>query len=407
MASPAASSSASPSAPDPTPPRSPAPSGRALVLGGGGSTGHAWLVGVLAGLADAGLEVREADVTVGTSAGSTVAAQLTAARPGELHAPAVAPPPAGARPATGPRPAGPPTSEVQAHIDRITALAAAVRDAADMRRRLGALALERNAASDGTWQPRWRATVAARLPGARWPARTLLIPAVDAETGEPVVFDNRSGVDLVDAVAASCSSGLPYRVGDRWYLDGPERPVLGVADVEAQDLAVSVGADPGGDHHGLGHHPTPDPGLAVGRVQEHIRERRAGQGPVAERGDLLVQAGADPRDLGPGDPGVGAQRLDQVIDLAGGDPVQVGLHHHREQRLVHPTTPLQQRGEERPGAQLGDPQVQIARGGGQRPRPGPVALGGPLGGALPGVPRRSPRSPRRRSALGTGARSQP
>jgi hypothetical protein len=34
-------------------------------------------------------------------------------------------------------------------------------------------------------------------------------------------------------------------------------------------------------------------------------------------------------------------------------------------------------------------------------------LGGPLGGALPGVPRRSPRSPRRRSALGTGARSQP
>jgi len=87
MASPAASSSASPSAPDPTPPRSPAPSGRALVLGGGGSTGHAWLVGVLAGLADAGLEVREADVTVGTPAGSTVAAQLTAARPGELYAP--------------------------------------------------------------------------------------------------------------------------------------------------------------------------------------------------------------------------------------------------------------------------------------------------------------------------------
>lgn len=246
MASPAASSSASPSAPDPTPPRSPAPSRRALVLGGGGSTGHAWLVGVLAGLADAGLEVREADVTVGTSAGSTVAAQLTAARPGELYAPAVAPPPAGARPATGPRPAGPPTSEVQAHIDRITALAAAVRDAADMRRRLGALALERNAASDGTWQPRWRATVAARLPGARWPARTLLIPAVDAETGEPVVFDNRSGVDLVDAVAASCSSGLPYRVGDRWYLDGGYRATAENADLAAGCARVLVLAPLGG-----------------------------------------------------------------------------------------------------------------------------------------------------------------
>ena len=76
-----------------------------------------------------------------------------------------------------------------------------------MRRRMGAAALELDSASDGSWQSQWRATVAARLPSLRWPERTLLITAVDAQTGEPVVFDRHSAVDLVDAVAASCSSG--------------------------------------------------------------------------------------------------------------------------------------------------------------------------------------------------------
>jgi NTE family protein len=50
---------------------------RALVLGGGGSAGNAWLIGVIAGLFDAGLDVTEADLIIGTSAGSTAAAQIT------------------------------------------------------------------------------------------------------------------------------------------------------------------------------------------------------------------------------------------------------------------------------------------------------------------------------------------
>ncbi len=57
---------------------------RALVLGGGGSTGNAWLIGVIAGLFDAGLDVTTADLTVGTSAGSTAAAQIAGATPTEL-----------------------------------------------------------------------------------------------------------------------------------------------------------------------------------------------------------------------------------------------------------------------------------------------------------------------------------
>jgi NTE family protein len=57
-----------------------------LVLGGGGSAGNAWLIGVIAGLFDAGLDVTEADLIIGTSAGSTAAAQITSASPTQLLA---------------------------------------------------------------------------------------------------------------------------------------------------------------------------------------------------------------------------------------------------------------------------------------------------------------------------------
>jgi hypothetical protein len=62
--------------------------------------------------------------------------------------------------------------------------------------------------------------------------------------------------------------------------------------------------------------------------------------------------------------------------------VQIGLHHHGEQRLIDPPAALEQRGKKRPGAQLRDPQLQIPGAGGQRPRPGAVALRGPGVGAL-------------------------
>jgi NTE family protein len=100
---------------------------------------------------------------------------------------------------------------------------------------MGAAALEMDAASDGSGETRWRATVAARLPSQRWPERTVLITAVDARTGEPVVFDRHSGVDLVDAVAASCASGFAYSIGGSRYIDG------GYRRNENADLAVGYG----------------------------------------------------------------------------------------------------------------------------------------------------------------------
>jgi NTE family protein len=206
---------------------------RALVLGGGGSTGNAWLIGIIAGLFDAGLDVTTADLTIGTSAGSTAAAQIAGATPTELFAAILAAAPQQRTGPVGSDRGRLPIRPVADHLQRISKIIASAENVADMRRRLGAAALDMDAASDGSWQTDWRATVAARLPSQQWPQRTVLITAVDAHTGEPVVFDRHSGVDLVDAVAASCASGLPYRIGGTRYIDGGYRRSSENADLAA------------------------------------------------------------------------------------------------------------------------------------------------------------------------------
>ena len=118
------------------------------------------------------------------------------------------------------------------HLERIDKIIAAASDVADMRRRLGRQR-EMDAASDGAWSAQWRTTVAARLPSQGWPERDVLITAVDARTGDPVVFDRDSGVGLADAIAASCSSGLPCRIGNNRYIDGGYR-----SNAEDADLAA-------------------------------------------------------------------------------------------------------------------------------------------------------------------------
>jgi NTE family protein len=211
---------------------------RALVLGGGGGAGNAWEIGVIAGLFDAGLDVTEADLIIGTSAGSTAAAQITsAARPPELLASILA---AAPQPRTGPAGSGSgrvPYRPAADLLEKTSAIIGAAEDAADMRRRMGAAALETDAALGSSVQAQRRATVAARLPSQHWPQRPVLIVAVDAHTGEPVVFDRHSGVDLVDAVTASCAGpGVPpHRIGGNRYIDG------GYRSNENADLAAGYG----------------------------------------------------------------------------------------------------------------------------------------------------------------------
>ena len=102
---------------------------RALVLAGAGSTGNAWEIGVVAGLSAAGIDLTEADLIVGTSAGSTVAAQITGASPADLLAAILDAPPrpqAGpGRPGRGQMPNGP-VRDVMARTAAIIAAAEAL-----------------------------------------------------------------------------------------------------------------------------------------------------------------------------------------------------------------------------------------------------------------------------------------
>lgn len=197
---------------------------KALVLAGGGITGIGWELGILAGLADGGLDLSDADVVIGTSAGSVVGAQLTSGVPIEnLYADQL-------RDATG---------EIAAKLGsgflfRLLLANLLPGGAQKARARLGKLAL----AAKTVPESERRAVIERRLPKHEWPDRKLLITAVDAATGEFSSFDRDSGVPLVDAVAASCAVPMvwpPITIGGRHYIDG------GIRSSANADLAVGCG----------------------------------------------------------------------------------------------------------------------------------------------------------------------
>ncbi|WP_410809232.1 patatin-like phospholipase family protein [Micromonospora sp. 067-2] len=201
---------------------------RALVLGGGGVTGVAWELGLLAGLAERGVSVSDADLVVGTSAGSVVGAQVCSGAPLEqLYEAQLAPP----------------SGQVAARLGLLTVArlvwaGGRTRDAVRSRARIGALAVAARTPSEASQ----RAVIEARLPAREWPARRLLVTAVDASSGEFVVFDAGSGVSLVDAVGASCAvPGVwpPVTIGARRYVDGGMRSAVN-ADLAAEAGRVLV-----------------------------------------------------------------------------------------------------------------------------------------------------------------------
>jgi NTE family protein len=127
----------------------------------------------------------------------------------------------------------PPSLPMAMVFERMGAIGAAATSAADLQRAMGAFGLE----SDSILGPgagQRRAMVAARLPRPEWPERPMIVVAVNAHTGELAAFDRGSGVELVDAVTASCAlPGLVPTVsinGTR-YIDG------GVRSLDNADLA--------------------------------------------------------------------------------------------------------------------------------------------------------------------------
>lgn len=227
---------------------------RALVLAGGGIAGIAWETGVMQGIADEAPEiaaaVRNADVVLGTSAGSAVGAQLGSALSiSELFERQIAAESAEISPGVN--------IEVvlTVFVEAMSAGNGAAR--AQQLQRLG-----KAAAAAETVDPAVRRDVIERrLPSHDWPDHDLRITGVDIDTGELVVFTRESGVSLVDAVEASCAVPAAWPVvtiGGRRFMDGGMGSSVNMIAVKDCDSAVVLvpapsdspspfGAGPGAD----------------------------------------------------------------------------------------------------------------------------------------------------------------
>ena len=205
---------------------------RALILAGGGIAGIGWETGVLRGIADEAPDTARAlvdtDVLVGTSAGSTVAAQISSSLSLEQ---------------LFERQTAEPSAEIDSGVD-IEAISALFLTAmaqpgelTEKLRRIGTIALDTPTVAE----PVRRRVIEARLPAHHWPDRDLRITAIDTATGERVVFDASSGVELVDAVAASCAvpgTWPPVTIGGRRYMDGGVSSSIHTAVAADCDTAV-------------------------------------------------------------------------------------------------------------------------------------------------------------------------
>ena len=213
---------------------------RALILAGGGLAGIAWETGILQGIADESPATAQAlldsDVLVGTSAGSTVAAQISGPLPLEqLYQ----------------RQLAETSHELDPGVDIddivelfMSALSRPSATAREKLQRIGTVA----ASTPTVSEPVRRRVIEQRLPSHDWPDRDLRITAIDIETGELVVFDSSSGVALVDAVAASCAvpgTWPPVTMGERRYMDGGVSSTVHTA--VASDCVTAVVLVPSGE----------------------------------------------------------------------------------------------------------------------------------------------------------------
>ena len=219
---------------------------RALVLGGGGPVGIAWEAGLLAGLAGGGADLAGANYILGTSAGSFVGAQLAMGRKAsDLTAAILAE--TGRPHVPRAKAEAPPDLSPLMEMMRQTRLG--VRDPAEVRREIGAFALAANTMSEEAFIATFGRTMATASPSA-WPSDAFACTAIDALTGEFVVWNAAAGVGMTQAVASSCSvPGVfpPITIKARRYIDGGMRSGTNADLAKGHDLTVVIALRLGGD----------------------------------------------------------------------------------------------------------------------------------------------------------------
>src|ERR1700712_5579024 len=201
----------------------------ALVLGGGGVTGIAWELGILKGLADAGVDLSDADLVIGTSAGSVVGAQITTGQSlDDLYAGQLEPA----------------DQEIGAELGRLTLLRllpAMLFPGSQQRKlaRVGKLSMK---AHPPGGEERI-GVIRSRIGVVEWPDRELKVTSVEAESGEFVAFDKDSGVDILHAVAASCAVPLVWpavTIDGKHYVDGGMRSTANVDLAKGADTVIVI-----------------------------------------------------------------------------------------------------------------------------------------------------------------------
>ena len=213
---------------------------RALVLGGGGPVGIAWESGLVAGLAQGGVDLGQADFTMGTSAGSFVGARLALGADAATFADAII---ADKIPGEERRPAnrGGPPPDLSALMRLMGEAQGGLRNPAEVRQEIGAFALAAPTMAEDAFIETFGRSFAT-LPVDAWPERGFACTAVDAETGAFQLWTKESGVGVVRAVASSCSvPGVypPVTLNGRRYIDGGMRSSTN-ADMAAGHKLVLV-----------------------------------------------------------------------------------------------------------------------------------------------------------------------
>jgi NTE family protein len=187
--------------------------------------GIAWECGLIAGLAQAGVDLGKADFTLGTSAGSFVGARLAmgtaaASLAEPILAEAARAETAPARTAPARRPA-----DLSFLMQKMAEAHTSLRNPAEVRAEIGAWALEADTIGEDAFIASFGRSFAG-LPADYWPERGYACTAVDAQTGAFQLWTKDSGVGLTRAVASSCSvPGVypPVTLKGRRYIDGGMR----------------------------------------------------------------------------------------------------------------------------------------------------------------------------------------